>query len=104
VLHRRLGLGEEEEARLAPLESRYLSERKILEGRARDANIALMAAIRKEEDAAAIEAASAEIKDALAAIQDLSIGHLITMRRALAPEHRAGFDQAVEASFASEEP
>lgn len=100
LVHQSLGLTAEEEAKLAPLEARYIEDVRALETRLSAANARLAVAITEGDPASpALAAAEADTKAILMALQDLSIDHVVSMRAAIAPAHRPAFDKAVAASL-----
>lgn len=99
-IHHQMGLSAAEEARLAPIEASYQSQRKALNARLRVANRRLTAAIAVGVDAASErEAAAMETKQALVELQGLTIAHVVAMRAALDPGHHPAFDAALAASL-----
>lgn len=99
-IHHQMGLSAAEEARLAPIEASYQSQRHALETRLRAANRRLVGAIAAGDDAVSErQAAAAETRQALVELQDLTIAHVVAMRAALDPGHHPAFDAALAASL-----
>lgn len=96
VLHHRLALDANQEARLNELEQRFAVERRALELELRADNARLAEAIEAEHGngprvAAAVDASHA----AMGELQKATLAHIFAMRQLLRPDQTAQFDRAV---------
>ena len=96
VLHHRLALDANQEARLKELEQRFAVERRALELELRADNARLAEAIEAEHGngprvAAAVDRSHA----AMGELQKATLAHIFAMRQLLRPDQTAQFDQAV---------
>lgn len=96
VLHHRLALDADQEARLKELEQRFAVERRALELELRADNARLAEAIEAEHGngprvAAAVDRSHA----AMGELQKATLAHIFAMRQLLRPDQTAQFDRAV---------
>ncbi|KQM20085.1 heavy metal resistance protein [Sphingomonas sp. Leaf24] len=96
VLHHRLALDTNQEARLKELEQRFAVERRALELELRADNARLAEAIEAEHGngprvAAAVDRSHA----AMGELQKATLAHIFAMRQLLRPDQTAQFDRAV---------
>ena len=96
VLHHRLALDANQEARLKELEQRFAVERRALELELRADNARLAEAIEAEHGngprvAAAVDRSHA----AMGELQKATLAHIFAMRQLLRPDQTAQFDRAV---------
>lgn len=96
VLHHRLALDENQEARLKELEQRFAVQRRALELELRADNARLAEAIQAEHGngprvAAAVDRSHA----AMGELQKATLAHIFAMRQLLRPDQTAQFDRAV---------
>lgn len=96
VLHHRLALDADQQARLKVVEDRFAVQRRALELELRAANARLAEAIEAEHGngprvAAAVDGSHA----AMGELQKATLAHIFAMRQLLHPDQTAAFDQAV---------
>lgn len=96
VLHHRLALDANQEARLKELEQRFAVQRRALELELRADNARLAEAIEAEHGngprvAAAVDRSHA----AMGELQKATLAHIFAMRQLLRPDQTAQFDRAV---------
>ncbi len=96
VLHHRLALDANQEARLKELEQRFAVQRRALELELRADNARLAEAIQAEHGngprvAAAVDRSHA----AMGELQKATLAHIFAMRQLLRPDQTAQFDRAV---------
>lgn len=96
LLHARIPLGPEEEARLEAQENTFQQKRAAIERRITAANRKLAAAIRTDPRwSPAVEAASAEVEAAAGELQRITLEHVFEMRAGLDEQHRPAYDDVL---------
>jgi Spy/CpxP family protein refolding chaperone len=96
VLHERLNLTSEQNARIETLEREFVAQRETLELEMRAANAELAAAIREEHAfGPRVSAAVEHFHDAMGRLQTETIRHTFAMREVLDSEQQAVFDDVV---------
>jgi len=86
-LHSELKITSEQHRALAPIESKFAEQNRVLRERLRTANHELAVAIRQgQPDSPAIAAAVGQIHLRMGELQKVSIDHVFEMRRVLTPE------------------
>ena len=96
VLHHRLALDADQQARLKVLEDRFAVQRRALELELRAANARLAEAIEAEHgNGPRVAAAVDQSHAAMGELQKATLAHIFAMRQLLHPDQTAAFDQAV---------
>ncbi|KQM27904.1 MULTISPECIES: periplasmic heavy metal sensor [unclassified Sphingomonas] len=96
VLHHRLALDTNQEARLKELEQRFAVERRALELELRADNARLAEAIEAEHgNGPRVAAAVDRSHTAMGELQKATLAHIFAMRQLLRPDQTAQFDRAV---------
>ena len=96
VLHHRLALDANQEARLKELEQRFAVERRALELELRADNARLAEAIEAEHgNGPRVAAAVDRSHVAMGELQKATLAHIFAMRQLLRPDQTAQFDRAV---------
>ncbi|HEY1072820.1 periplasmic heavy metal sensor [Brevundimonas sp.] len=103
IVHRRLDLTAEQDARLDEIEARFAPQRASLEADVRAANRELAAAIAANQgDSPQVQAAVDHFHDAMGALQKATIAHVFEMRSILTPEQAQTFDKGVAGALVQE--
>ena len=96
VLHERLDLTQEQNARVETLEREFAARREALELEMRAANVELATAIREEHAyGPRVRAAVEHFHDAMGRLQTETIRHMFAMREVLSSEQQVVFDDVV---------
>ncbi|SFR99268.1 periplasmic heavy metal sensor [Sphingomonas jatrophae] len=96
VLHHRLALDADQQARLKVLEDRFAVQRRALELELRAANAHLAEAIETEHgNGPRVAAAVDQSHAAMGELQKATLAHIFAMRQLLRPDQTSQFDDAV---------
>lgn len=105
ILHHEIGLTQDQEKRIASLESKFALDRKDLEAQMRAANLELARALERERAyGEAAKSAISHFHDAMAKLQELTILHVLEMRAVLSSEQAERFDKTVRDALSAEPP
>ncbi|MCA0201041.1 MAG: periplasmic heavy metal sensor [Proteobacteria bacterium] len=105
ILHHELGLTPDQEERIASMEAKFALDRKDLEMRMRAANLELARALENERTyGAAAKTAISHFHEAMAALQELTILHVLEMRAVLTPEQAEHFDTTIRQALSADPP
>ena len=86
-IHTQLGITEEQDRRLTPIEKRYAEEKKHYSEMLRLANVELGKAILEDRtDSARVRAAVGQIHEAQGELQNATLQHIFEMKSVLTPE------------------
>ncbi len=103
IVHRRLKLTAEQDARLDVIEARFAVRREALEAELRAANRELAAAIAASQgDSPEVRAAVDHFHDAMGALQKATIAHVFEMRAVLTPDQARVFDREIAGALMQE--
>jgi Spy/CpxP family protein refolding chaperone len=104
AVHRELSLTDAQNQEIHALETSFASRRQELEADMRAANAELARAIKSSEAMSPeVEAAVRHFHSAMGTLQTETIEHVFAMRRVLAPEQRARFDELVSEALTSDQ-
>lgn len=96
VLHDKLHITQEQEAKLVDIEKRYLQRRQYLEEQMRLANMELADAIKADKSfSPKVQAATDKIHHAMGELQKSTLEHLFEMRPILTDEQNRKLEQMV---------
>ena len=105
LLHRQLHLSADQRQRLAALEARYDTRRRLLESQARAANRELAAALLADHQyGPKDEQAINDFYAAMKALQVATAKHVLAMRAVLTPQQAQKFDRTVSRALDSGRP
>lgn len=103
IVHRKLDLKPEQDARLDAIEARFAAQREQLEADVRAANRELADAIAASKgDSPEVRAAVDHFHDAMGALQKATIAHVFEMRAVLTPEQARVFDREIAGALTQE--
>jgi Spy/CpxP family protein refolding chaperone len=103
IVHRKLNLTAEQDARLDEIEARFAVRREALEADVRAANRELAQAIAASQgDSPDVRAAVDHFHDAMGALQKATIAHVFEMRAVLTPEQARVFDGEIAGALTQE--
>lgn len=103
VLHERLNLSTEQEARISKLEADFAVRRKALEAELKADNARLAAAIQTEHGyGPQVTAEVDRSHQAMGQLQKETLAHIFAMRAALTPDQARVFDKAVTDALTAE--
>lgn len=104
MIHRDLGLTEEQRAQVSEIEARYSAQRRKREDEMRAANARLAASIEADRQLSGeVEAAIEDFHVAMGALQRETIGYVFEIRETLTPQQQARFDATVTASLTEQD-
>jgi len=105
LLHYRLNLSAEQRARIAALERNFTVERRPLQANLDSARRELASAIAAEHQyGPQVEQAVTHLHQAMGALQQATLQHVLAMRAALTPEQARQFDATVSEALSSDSP
>ncbi|HTT05639.1 MAG TPA: periplasmic heavy metal sensor [Steroidobacteraceae bacterium] len=105
LLHRQLHLSDEQRRRLAGIEASYANERVAPEQQMRAANRELAAAVISEHRyGPAAQRAIGQFHQAMQALQEQTIQHILAMRSVLTPAQAQQFDDSVAEALDADQP
>ena len=103
IVHQKLKLTADQDARLDDIEARFSTRRKALEADVRAANRELANAIAASQgDGPEVRAAVDHFHDAMGALQKATIAHVFEMRAVLTPEQARVFDREIAGALTQE--
>lgn len=103
IVHQKLDLTAEQDARLDAIEARFAVRREALEADVRAANRELAQAIAASQgDSPEVRAAVDHFHDAMGALQKATIAHVFEMRAVLTPEQARVFDGEIAGALTQE--
>jgi len=105
LLHRGLDLSSTQRAQLAVLERRFVEERRPLQSELSSAKQELAASIASEHRyGPAVAQAVTHVHQAMGALQQATLQHVLAMRAVLTPEQARKFDTTVSKALTSDSP
>ena len=103
IVHRKLDLSSEQDARLDAIEARFAVRRETLEADVRAATRELAQALAASQgDSPEVRAAVDHFHDAMGALQKATIAHVFEMRAVLTPEQARVFDREIAGALTQE--
>ena len=103
IVHRKLDLNAEQDARLDQIEARFAQRREELEADVRAANRELADAIAASKgDSPEVRAAVDHFHDAMGALQKATIAHVFEMRSVLSSDQARIFDKEIAGALTQE--
>ncbi|WP_292050864.1 MULTISPECIES: Spy/CpxP family protein refolding chaperone [unclassified Brevundimonas] len=103
IVHQKLNLSAEQNARLDDIEARFSVRRQALEAQVRQANRELAAAISASKgDTPEVYAAVDHFHDAMGGLQKATIAHVFEMRSVLTDEQARIFDREIAGALTQE--
>ncbi len=103
IVHRKLDLTADQDARLDQIEAGFAERRETLEADVRAANRELANAIAASQgDSPEVRAAVDHFHDAMGALQKATIAHVFEMRAVLTPEQARVFDKEIAGALTQE--
>lgn len=104
LVHQELNLSSDQLRRIEVLETDFAEQRRALETELRFANRELAAAIESDHSYnPQVRAAVSRFHHAMEQLQELTIRHVLAMRRTLTPDQAAKFDRAVHRTLVDEQ-
>jgi Spy/CpxP family protein refolding chaperone len=105
LMHHRLDLSTAQRARIAALEGKFAAERRPLEADLARARRALVSAISAEHRyGPQVAQAVTYVHQAMGALQQATLQHVLAMRAVLTPEQARQFDATVAEALSSDSP
>ena len=105
VLHRDLHLTQDQEKRIAQLESTFAQDRVGYQSQMRDANKVLAHALtRANGNDAEMKEAVERFHTAMAGLQVRTVRHVVLMRLVLTPEQKTIFDRTINKTLGADKP